>query len=116
MKSFWERLGDSMRIESVAQAANKIQIQHNQAVQESRESEQKAKTDHKIENTRKAVFGRKSYQAFRGQNIIAEIKGFFHLTPHIIVAPALFPSATTESMQEELVKISQIADYLNTTH
>ena len=66
MKSFWERIGESMGIEAVTTTVNKIQDQHKKFLQENKTKEQTAKTNHEEENKRIWVFGKKSYQAFRG--------------------------------------------------
>ena len=78
------------------------------------QKEERAKQEHKEENQRKAVFGKKSYHAFRGQNIIPEIKGFFYLARKILVTPSLVLK-DSDGLDEQL-KINEIAEYLNTNH
>lgn len=85
MKSFWEKIGESIRTD-----AAKIQADHLKLVNESKEKEEKAAQSRLQENARRWIFGKKSYNSFRGQNIIPEIKYFYYMTPRIIITPCLY--------------------------
>jgi hypothetical protein len=66
MKSLWDRIGNSMQLDSVSKMAAKIKENQRLQAEESKLKEQQKTMEHQQECQRLAVFGKKSYQAFRG--------------------------------------------------